>query len=117
MADLASALIGGIVGGALAPILLNEYRSWRRERRWAEPRKKHLRDLLRRKRFPISSLKTLARTIGAQDEECRTLLMDLGARGVKMKDDKEGWTLRPLSEANIDEALDDPETNPAEPKA
>ena len=38
---------------------------------------------------------------GTTYEECRRLLVEIGARGVKLRDNKEGWVLiknKPISE-------------------
>jgi hypothetical protein len=115
VADFWSAAAGALLGGVVVPILLEKYRAWDRERSWATPRKMLLKKLLERKKFPTSSLSTLSRTTGTEAEACRTLLIELGARGVRMKGDIEGWTLQPLSDAELDEALEDPMTKSAEP--
>lgn len=43
--------------------------------------------------MPIRSLERLRLVTGTTDEECRRLLIDVGARGVKIKGGREGWAL------------------------
>jgi hypothetical protein len=91
-------VVGGLLGVAgtsfssyLGPRKLEEWR----ERRQAErdkPRKRLLLDLLEEE-HSSRSLELLTRATGTSDEECRRLLVDLGARGMKLKSDKEGWGL------------------------
>ncbi len=57
-------------------------------------RKKQLRKLLRDSRFPDGrKLETLSLKTGTTIEECRDLLVEIGAKGIKLKDNTEGWTL------------------------
>jgi hypothetical protein len=42
---------------------------------------------------PIRSLARLRHVTGTTDEECRRLLIEIGARGVKMRGGAEGWAL------------------------
>ncbi|WP_155773870.1 hypothetical protein [Rhodovulum sp. MB263] len=92
--ELFIAILGGLIGGVVAPIVLEEYRTWKRERKWAAPRKKKLSELLNRQNF--RTLEMLCLVSGTTPEECRTLLVELGARGSLLKGGKEGWTLHPI---------------------
>ncbi len=49
--------------------------------------------MLRDPRFPIRSLDLLRQVTGTSPEECRRLRIEIHARGVVMKDQKEGWAL------------------------
>ena len=65
-----------------------------------------IKQMLEDNRYPNGRrLTTLSRVIGTNAEECRSLLIDLEARGITLKDDDEkeieGWVLiknRPLNE-------------------
>jgi hypothetical protein len=107
--ELAAGVIGGVVGGALGvlgtgisayygPRKLEEWRDARRD----EPRKRLLRVMLEdTKRFRDGRyLTTLCRCTGTSPEECRRLLIDIDARGVRLSEG-EGWALiknKPLHE-------------------
>jgi hypothetical protein len=43
--------------------------------------------------FEIRSLSQLSRVTGTSEEECRRLLIEIGARGVSMAGGEEGWAL------------------------
>ena len=49
--------------------------------------------MLRDPERPIRSLEMLTHVTGTTDEECRRLLIEIGARGVLMNGRKEGWAL------------------------
>lgn len=65
-------------------------------------RKNLLHKMLRNAEFTDGrSIETLSKVTGTTTEECRRLLIDIGARGFTLKDGREGWTYiinRPLSE-------------------
>ena len=42
---------------------------------------------------PIRTLARLRRVTGTTDDECRRLLIEIGARGVTMRGGDEGWAL------------------------
>ena len=101
MSELAAGVIGGAVGGALGvlgttvssywgPRRLEEWRQNRRD----EPRKQLLRRMLEDGRFPDGRTLDRLRTVsGTSPEECRRLLIQVGARGVLFPNDVEGWAL------------------------
>lgn len=110
-------LIGGFIGGILGVIgtILSSYlgprklEMWRmkqKEKKYDQPRKKLLKQMLDDNRFPNGRrLSTLSIVSGTNLDECRRLLIDLDARGITLKDDYdneiEGWVLianRPLNE-------------------
>ena len=103
--ELAAAIIGGLIGGVLGvigtlissyygPRKIEEWREQRSEERTNGPRKKLLRQLLEDPEFDDGrTLETLSRVTGTTDEECRRLLIEIGARGVKLKSGVEGWVL------------------------
>lgn len=97
-------VFGAILGGVISPIIVDLFRTWNRDRRWAKPRKKLLKELLEKKDF--RTIKTLSRVSGTSPEECRTLLIELGARGALLRGDVEGWTLRPIGTEKPDEFSD-----------
>ena len=91
---------GTFFGAFLGPLMLDEYRNWREERLWKTPRKKLLRAKL--ESAPNQgwvSLEVLTRLTGTTEDQCRTLLIEIGARGGSLRSKKEGWALisrRPL---------------------
>ena len=111
--ELIAAIIGGIIGGVLGvigtivssyygPRKIEEYRQKQKEEKEFGPRKKLLKGMLEDIRFSDGrSIEMLCRVTGTSHEECRRLLIEIGARGVTLKDDKEGWALisrKPLDE-------------------
>ncbi|MBK7362124.1 MAG: hypothetical protein IPJ01_07465 [Micavibrio sp.] len=57
-------------------------------------RKKRLKKLLQDSRFLTGrKLETLTLKIGTTPEECRKLLLEMGAKGIFLKGNIEGWTL------------------------
>ena len=79
---------------------------WRDEKRLDArlngPRKRLLLRMLEDARFSDGrSFDVLCRVAGTTSEECRYLLVEVGARGVTLAGDKEGWALitrKPLDE-------------------
>ena len=101
MSDLTAGLIGGVVGGALGVVgtTVTAYwgprrlEQWRQERR-DEPRKRLLRRMLDDERFPNGrTLDRLRIVTGTSADECRGLLIQVGARGVIFRGEVEGWAL------------------------
>ncbi len=102
--DLWSAVAGGLIGGVLGcagtlvtsywgPRKLQEWREQREEQRIWGPRKRSLRQLLEDGRFEWRRLSTLARTTGTTPDECRRLLVEIGARGSTSQEEEELWAL------------------------
>ena len=97
--EIAIAIVAGLVGGVIGPIAFSEYQSWRRERTWARPRKTRLKALLTDEKVGKTgwrSLERLCLETGMEKEACRSLLIEIGARGGRMKVDGEtveGWIL------------------------
>ena len=100
---LVAALIGGVIGGVLGVVstLVGSYWGPRRLETWRErkreeveygPRKRLLEQMLR-EREPIRSFDFLRHVSGTAPEDCRRLLIEIGARGVVMQGGKEGWAL------------------------
>ena len=104
-----TALLAAIVGGIIGPIALAEYTKWRRDRSWANPRKELLLQMLSEPYPRTRSLKNLTRVTGTKEEECRTLLIELKARGVRMTGGVEGWAL--IKRFPLDEKTDLKDTN------
>ncbi len=116
MAALAGGFVGGVLGvvGTLisayyGPIKLEEWKEKRREEKWDGPRKKLLLNLLNDPQKKIRSIETLCRASGTSAEECRRLLIEIEARGIRIKGNREGWVLiknRPLEALSDDEEVD-----------
>jgi len=111
--EFAFAIVGGLIGGVLGvvgtlvssyygPRKFEEWREKRLEERLNGPRKRLLRKMLEDPRFNDGrTLETLSQVTGTSKEECRRLLIEIEARGVKLADGKEGWALitkKPLDE-------------------
>lgn len=101
MSNLAAGVVGGVVGGILGVLgtTVSAYWGPRRLEEWQqdrhdEPRKRLLRRMLKDERFPDGrSLKRLCIVTGTGEEECRRLLVQVGARGVIFANEEEGWAL------------------------
>ncbi len=102
MEDILKIAVGGIIGALLGPILLEEYRNRKREKSWKKPRKELLLKMLGGT-LRFRTLETLSRTVGASDEDCRSLLIEIGARGARLKDGQEAWAL--ISRAPLDDEI------------
>ncbi len=113
LTEFEAALLGGLIGGILGvigtivssyygPRKIEEWREKRKEERINGPRKRLLTKLLEDTRFPDGrTMETLSRVTGTSYEECRRLLIEIGARGVTLKGNKEGWALinkKPINE-------------------
>ncbi len=111
--DLIAGIIGGLIGGVLGvigtlitsyygPRKIEEWREKRQEERIHGPRKRLLNQLLEDSRFDDGrKLETLSRVTGSNEEECRRLLIEIGERGVRLRNGEEGWALisrKPLDE-------------------
>ncbi len=104
MSELESALLGGFIGGALGvftafvasyfgPRRLEQWRADIKEEHEYGPRKRLLEQMLLEPNPPIRTLKQLRHVTGTNDDECRRLLIEIGARGVTMRGGTEGWAL------------------------
>lgn len=111
--ELLAAILGGMIGGTLGVIgtLVSSYYGPRKFQEWQErrlderlngPRRRLLERLLKDDRFADGrTLESLCRVTGTSPEECRTLLIEVEARGVKLASGEEGWALisrKPLDE-------------------
>lgn len=111
--EFAAAILGGLIGGVLGvvgtlissyygPRKIEEWREDRQEERINGPRKRLLKKLLEDSRFRDErTLETLCRVTGTSEEDCRRLLIEIEARGVRLEGGKEGWALisrKPLDE-------------------
>jgi hypothetical protein len=100
MSELAAGVIGGAVGGTLGFLgaAVNAYwgpqrlERWREDRR-DEPRRQLLRRMLEDEERTSRTLRRLCVVTGTTEEECRRLLIQVGARGLILKDGEEGWAL------------------------
>jgi hypothetical protein len=111
--EIVCGVLGGFIGGILGvlgtlissyygPRKMEEWREERQEERIYGPRKKLLKQLLEDQQFSDGrTLETLSRVTGTDERECRRLLIEIGARGVMLKNGIEGWALitrKPLNE-------------------
>ncbi|HCU2042269.1 TPA: hypothetical protein OUI29_001922 [Pseudomonas aeruginosa] len=93
-----AALIGfiGVIIGSILSIAGNLLFYWYQNRRTNSLdnlRKNLLRQMLDNSKLPEGrSLETLSRVTGAEPEECRRLLIEIGARGFTLARGGEGWT-------------------------
>ncbi|UAB88811.1 hypothetical protein I5192_16560 [Ruegeria sp. SCSIO 43209] len=103
MSAVLAAIFGGLIGGIVGPIVLEEYRNRKHAKTWKEPRKKLLESMLRDTKYKFKTLERLSRTIGCTEDQTRSLLIELEARGaVSKKTKKEIWALierAPLQES------------------
>jgi hypothetical protein len=120
MSTLVAALIGGLIGGVLGvlgtlvssywgPRQLEEWREREQEERQYGPRKELLKTMLADEKWRMRSMDVLSRVSGTSTEECRRLLIEIGARGVTMEGQEEGWALierfpltQPLEQFSLD---------------
>lgn len=104
LSPFSAALVGGFIGGVLGvlgtlvtsydgPRRLEEWREGRDEKREFGPRKELLKQMLRDSDHPIRTLAMLSHVTGTSEDECRRLLIEIGARGVVMSGQREGWAL------------------------
>jgi hypothetical protein len=86
-------VLGTLVGSYYGPRRLEQWRAEIKEDRDYGPRKQLLTQMLAEPNPPIRTLKRLRHVTGTTDEECRRLLIEIGARGVVMHGGAEGWAL------------------------
>lgn len=109
-------MLGGLIGGFLGvmgaivtaywgPLRLEERRERLREEHEFGPRKALLDRMLRDPRHRIRTLEMLKHVTGTSEDECRRLLIEIGARGVVMSGQTEGWAL--IERFPLDEPLED----------
>ena len=103
--ELTAGLIGGLIGGVLGvlgtlvtsyygPRRLEQWREQQREEREDGPRKRLLEEMLVDERYGDGRrLETLCNVTGTTSEHCRRLLIEIGARGVTLANEEEGWAL------------------------
>ena len=99
-AQIIAAVLGGIFGGTVGvfgsywgPKWLEQWRETKDEEKRHGPRKKLLKAMLDDTTYKDGRyLETLCRVSGTTPDECRRLLIELNARGVKL-DRGEGWVL------------------------
>ncbi|MEI7481250.1 MAG: hypothetical protein WCK75_02755 [Elusimicrobiota bacterium] len=111
--DLISGIVGGLLGGIVGVLgtLVSSYYGPRKMEEWREkrldekisgPRRMMLKKMLDDSRFNDGrSIETLSLNTGTKVEDCRLLLIEIGARGLKFRDGREGWAL--ISRKPIDE--------------
>jgi len=113
------AIAGGFIGGVLGvigtvfsayygPRALEEWRETRLAARIDNPRKSLLLNMLNDPDHEIRSIETLSRASGTSNEECRRLLIEIEARGIRISGNREGWALiknKPLENMNDDEEI------------
>jgi hypothetical protein len=105
--EITVAIVAGLLGGVISPIIYSEYQAWRREHKWAKPRKTRLKSMLRNKTASPSGWRSLDRLCletGMKEDECRSLLIEINARGGMIKIDgtsTEAWTLNVNDEHKV----------------
>lgn len=114
------AISGGFIGGVLGvigtivtsyygPRKLEQWREARKAVKWDLPRKRLLLNMLNDPSKPMRTIETLCRASGTSADECRRLLIEIEARGVRLKGNREGWVLiknKPLEQISDDEEYD-----------
>lgn len=103
MTTIVTALLSALLGSIVGPIIFQKYKDWAHEKNWKKPRKALLEIMLRDEKYRFKAIKKLSRTIGATEDETRSLLIELGARGAKLRSGNEGWAL--ISRAPLTESL------------
>tara|TARA_R110000782_G_scaffold191199_4_gene281049 strand:- start:2305 stop:2652 length:348 start_codon:yes stop_codon:yes gene_type:complete len=103
--EILAAIFGGLIGGILgaAGTLISSYYGPRKFEEWKENREEErmngkrkalLLELLEDEMWPDGrTMETLSRVTGTTDAECRRLLIEVNARGVKLANGEEGWAL------------------------
>jgi hypothetical protein len=106
--EVAAGIIGGFVGGMLGVLgtVVSSYvgprrlEEWR-QRRTDQPRMGLLMSLLEDRSYPDGRyLKTLCMYTGMTDDDCRRLLIEIGAHGAHLKNG-EGWVLTKYKPLNM----------------
>ena len=97
--------MGTVVTSYWGPRKLEEGRERRREAQEFGPRKALLERMLRDPKHRIRTLDMLKHVTGTSEEECRRLLIEIGARGVLMNGQREGWAL--IERYPLDEPLEE----------
>ena len=96
------AVIVGLISAYWGPRKLEEWRESRYEQMHNGPRKNLLRKMLEDDGWPDGRrMATLSHVTGTPPDECRRLLVEIEARGVKLESDVEGWariSRKPLDE-------------------
>ncbi len=96
-----AAMVGGLAGGVLGvvgtvistyfgPRMLEEWKERKKAERLDNPRKELLKKLLSGPTHQLRSIKTLSRVSGTSAEECRRLLIEIDARGIRLSGNREG---------------------------
>jgi hypothetical protein len=95
-------VIGTLWTSYYGPKKLIEFKDEREEEKLNGPRKELLLSLLNDTNYKDGrTIETLSMVTGTTYEECRRLLVEIGGRGIKHKDNKEGWVLiknKPINE-------------------
>lgn len=87
-------VIGTLWTSYFGPKKLIEFKEKREEEKLNGPRKKLLLSLLNDQNYRDGrTMETLSMVTGTTFEECRRLLVEIGGRGIKHKNNKEGWVL------------------------
>ena len=124
MSESEAALLGALLGGAIVGVigmgttvlasyvlprkLERERAEDEQERNWG-PRKRLLTKMLSEPNQRIRTFTRLRHVTGTSDEDCRRLLIEIGARGVIMRDGVEGWALIERYDFNQPELNEDAE--------
>jgi hypothetical protein len=95
-------MLNVLVGSYYGPRQLKKWEENRQEERMHKPRKVLLLKMLNDEKFKDGrKITTLSMVTGTTNEECRRLLIEIGARGFYINGNEEGWALtskKPLTE-------------------
>jgi hypothetical protein len=86
---------GSFFGTFLGPVLVDEWRRYRHYRTRLTPRQPLIRKYFEASPAPVIALRDLSRAVGLSDEECRDLLVSMGAIGATLENGEEGWCMNP----------------------
>jgi len=115
------AILGGFIGGVLGvigtvfssywgPRKLEEWKELRIAEKWDQPRKHLLLNMLNHPDMNMRSIETLCRASGTSPDECRRLLVEIDARGIRLRGNREGWVLiknKPLEQPTEDDDVEE----------
>ena len=95
-AEAVFAVFGGsFFGTFLGPVLVEEWRRYRHHRSRVAPRLPLIRKYFEASPGPIVALRDLSRAAGRSEDECREILVGIGAIGATLDDGEEGWFINP----------------------
>jgi hypothetical protein len=85
---------GSFFGTFLGPVLVEEWRRYRKHQSRVSPRLPLIRTYFEASPGPIVALRDLSRAAGCSENECRELI-GMGAIGATLDNGEEGWCMNP----------------------